>query len=422
MEQHPVPRNITGFQFHLIGDMTVKQFGYLLGGFIFGLIFVKIPLPNFIGWPIGVGCALTGIGFAFVPIQERPLDRWMVAFIKSITSPTQYLWRKTNEPPAILTAHLARIQPVKKLNALHMSQSEQSRRALRAYLSTLPRNAKQAVDTEESGKLFAALALFQTPPPKPRTPTMTRDELPPFVFTQPSPQATDAQPSIPFPKQKPPPQKAEAEATNEEVLAKKSEGVDSQIVELQRRLSEQTEGRERFKELEKQLTGLLAEKDRLSAELVKLRQQLAQKPKEDVVRPTSFVHDGKTEETVKIIKPDMASRMGFPNFPSIPNLISGIIKDRQNIFLPNILVTIKDTDDTPVRALKSNNLGQFGASTPLPKGVYTIEFDDPQKKYTFAIIEITLTGDLVTPLEILAKSQKELHREQLMREIFGKTQ
>ncbi|EKD47460.1 MAG: hypothetical protein ACD_66C00049G0001, partial [uncultured bacterium] len=28
MEQHPVPQNVTGFQFKLIGDITLKQFAY----------------------------------------------------------------------------------------------------------------------------------------------------------------------------------------------------------------------------------------------------------------------------------------------------------------------------------------------------------------------------------------------------------
>lgn len=93
MEQHPVPRNITGFQFRLIGDMTVRQFAYLLTGFVLGYLFIRL-LPSIFAWPLGIFFALAGIAFAFIPIQERPLDRWLAAFIKSITSPTQYLWHK----------------------------------------------------------------------------------------------------------------------------------------------------------------------------------------------------------------------------------------------------------------------------------------------------------------------------------------
>ncbi|KKR52786.1 MAG: hypothetical protein UT88_C0021G0001, partial [Candidatus Woesebacteria bacterium GW2011_GWD2_40_19] len=38
MEQHPIPQNISSYQFRLVGDMTLKQFFQLAGGFLVGLI------------------------------------------------------------------------------------------------------------------------------------------------------------------------------------------------------------------------------------------------------------------------------------------------------------------------------------------------------------------------------------------------
>ena len=97
MEQHPVPQNVTTFQFRLIGDMTLKQFGYLAGGAILGYISYKLPLPFFFTWPAAVAFALGGVGFAFVPVEERPMDVWFLSFVKSIYSPTQFLWQKTDQ-------------------------------------------------------------------------------------------------------------------------------------------------------------------------------------------------------------------------------------------------------------------------------------------------------------------------------------
>lgn len=95
MEQHAVPRNISGFQFHLIGDMTLRQFIYLIGGVLSAFIIYKLaPFPTFVKFAFAAALAFAGFAFAFLPIAERPLDRWLLAFIKSVFAPTQYLWQK----------------------------------------------------------------------------------------------------------------------------------------------------------------------------------------------------------------------------------------------------------------------------------------------------------------------------------------
>ena len=92
MEQHPIPQNVTGFQFKLIGDITLKQFGYVAGGLILAYLATKISfVPALLSYPLAAVCALLGIGLAFVPIEERPLDRWLVSFFKSVYAPTQYV-------------------------------------------------------------------------------------------------------------------------------------------------------------------------------------------------------------------------------------------------------------------------------------------------------------------------------------------
>src|SRR3989344_5295312 len=158
MEQHPVPRNISSFQFHLVGDMTLKQFGYLAGGVIIAYIVYKLPLPSIITLPIAFLIALTGVAFAFLPIQERPLDRWLIAFIKSIYSPTQFIWRKDNPPLALLTQDINK--PLTSLNAQHAANHQIASQKLNTYLSTLPPAFAKSVNQKEKAYLDKTLSLF----------------------------------------------------------------------------------------------------------------------------------------------------------------------------------------------------------------------------------------------------------------------
>lgn len=94
IEQHPIPQDVAGYKFRLIGDMTLKQFIWLAGGIILGLFIYQLPLPFFFKYPLAAIAVGLGAGIAFVPIEGRSMDKWLIAFIKSIYSPTQYVWKK----------------------------------------------------------------------------------------------------------------------------------------------------------------------------------------------------------------------------------------------------------------------------------------------------------------------------------------
>lgn len=93
--QHLLPQDISSYRFRLIGDMTIKQFASLGVCIVLAIIVYSFPLPFFFKYPLVFAFILLGIGMAFVPVQGRSLDVWLVAFIKSIYSPTQYTWKKT---------------------------------------------------------------------------------------------------------------------------------------------------------------------------------------------------------------------------------------------------------------------------------------------------------------------------------------
>lgn len=102
MEQHSIPRQMTSFEFKLIGFMTLKQFLYLVifapAGYIVFIIF-PIPLLNIL---LGLAVGFFGVALAFMPINERPLDVWIKNIWKRLNSPTQFTYHKHNQPITLL--------------------------------------------------------------------------------------------------------------------------------------------------------------------------------------------------------------------------------------------------------------------------------------------------------------------------------
>ncbi len=120
IEQHPIPQDVAGYRFRLIGEMTLIQFLWLAGGILVAFIFWSSPLPFFFKYPIAIIFASLGAGIAFVPIQGRPMDKWIIAFIKSIYSPTQYVWREVR-PDSLVSKQP---QPGTNLNPLSKTPAQ----------------------------------------------------------------------------------------------------------------------------------------------------------------------------------------------------------------------------------------------------------------------------------------------------------
>lgn len=159
MEQHPVPRQITSFEFKLIGFMTLKQFIYLV--VFFPLAFVvytifPIPLINILlaALVAGLGAAL-----AFLPVNERPLDVWIKNFIRRLTSPTQYVYQKQN-PPIYFLKNLFFVQ-----DPHHVLAHIESQEKLAAYM------AKNQVAKPSNVKKQTINELLANPPKTSEQPT-----------------------------------------------------------------------------------------------------------------------------------------------------------------------------------------------------------------------------------------------------------
>ena len=92
----------------------------------------------------------------------------------------------------------------------------------------------------------------------------------------------------------------------------------------------------------------------------------------------------------------------LPATPTQPNIISGLVTDDENNSIEGAIVEIQDAEGNPVRAMRTNGLGQFQTATPLPNGDYLVVTEkDP---YQFAIMKIVAKGQIIAPLKIIAKA------------------
>lgn len=132
MQQHAVPQQIASYEFRLVGDMTLKQFGWLAGGAMIGLLFYSLPIVPMVKWSLILTAGFTGFAFAFLPVEERPLSVWVLAFVQAVYAPTYFFWKKKSVIPSFFTYKLPAINnqlnPTPPVDATQLNQ----------YLQTLP--------------------------------------------------------------------------------------------------------------------------------------------------------------------------------------------------------------------------------------------------------------------------------------------
>jgi len=112
----------------------------------------------------------------------------------------------------------------------------------------------------------------------------------------------------------------------------------------------------------------------------------------------------KTQKPSVTVEAKTSPDLPIPVAPDQPNIIVGMILDRQGKIIENAIIEIREVvgdERNVVRATISNRLGQFQIANPLGNGTYEIEVE--KEDFEFDIIKITLTGEIVPPIEIRAK-------------------
>jgi len=136
MKQHPIPQDITGYKFHLIGAMTLKQFAELAVGAIIAFIVYQSNLIGIVKWPMFIMLIVLAIMIAFVPIEERPLDFWIFTYFKNLWKPTKFFWKKTPKIPEFFNYKPGQHQDLDIKPDVNYSPARKER--IQEYLKSIP--------------------------------------------------------------------------------------------------------------------------------------------------------------------------------------------------------------------------------------------------------------------------------------------
>lgn len=344
MEQHPIPQQISSYQFKLVGDMTLKQFFQVAGGVIVSLIFYSTPLHPIIKWPIILFSAGLGAAMAFLPFQERPLEKWIIAFFRSIYSPTLYTWRKTEKPPVFYTEE-----------------------AVVPAITTVPASNAQAPDKnitnlEEAEKSFLSKIgglwnVSNTPTSAQAQPAVTQTQQinTPVVPTTPF----VAQPAA----QNPTPEPVKAVATVPAPISVPQQ-VPTVITKSAPKL-------------------IIQESGPLNAPQAEITNIEGQKIEEKEITSNAV---------------EFSVDAAPPSPPIAINTIVGQVMDQDRKIVEGAILEIKDSSGRPVRALKSNKAGHFIIVTPLANGKYEVTTE--KEGFKFEPVSFEAKGEMIEPIAI----------------------
>lgn len=390
MENHPIPQDITGFQFKLIGNMTIRQFAYLASFVVVGWIVYTFPIFSFIKIPIALFFVGFGAALAFVPIGGRPMDVMIANFIRALFSPTQFVYEKSGG----------------SLYAKSNIKNKISKNTTEEPTATSKQAEKKKAEEKREMVYFSSLSNYQNTYQKPlASPIPQAPKAHFFDKTKVVGQVTSSQDSGKSLDKERGIEEREKELERELALAKKQEALQVDPALAQKAHQESMA-------LEEELRVTVGEKEKLEQQLIELNRKLDQQKK--TFFTASAPQAPQETKNVRVVPTGQGIRAGLPTSPDAPNVISGIVKDPRGNPLPNILVEVKDPSGNPVRAFKTNGVGQFASATALTNGVYTIEFEDPKEENRFDAIQFEARGEVILPIEIISVDK----REDLRRELF----
>lgn len=311
MYQHPIPQNVTSYQFRLVGDLTLKQFLEFLIGVGLAVLFYFSNLYSPLKAVLMGASVVFGIALAFIPIEERPLDQWVIAFFRAIYRPTQFVWHKQ---PVIPEYFLYQASATAQSVIEDSDTSTQRKQAgLFSYMQTLPvDDFYNTLDTQQTEQLKYISRLFSNDTP---LSTLSVSKPPEVAPTPPISQA---------------PSRLDQSEITQTIVPKTASP-----------------------------------------------QSLPSSSMANISSPTT------------------------PTTPKTANTLTGVVHTSTNNPLENVIIEILDQSDTPIRATKTNKLGQFFSSTPLRNGVYSVSIE--ADGFHPSLLTLQARGDIIEPLYIELK-------------------
>ena len=370
MIEHPVPQNVTAYQFHLVGDMTLKQFLELAGGIVLAWFIWTLQIPAFIRWPFIGLSALAGFALAFIPLEERPLDQWVIAFFKAVYLPTLFNWKKSRRAD-FLDFTPRKSSDAKPMNTVVKAPSAGLTTLLEAYnLQSRQDEKPDALEKDWFNRLNLIPSLFEEVkiPPKLAAETTFPKKLPPTSFDL-HPSSFGLHPSL-HPLL--PPDNPDAILRGEITLSPRIPKIPPTPV-------------------------ISAAKPEIQTPVVSAQSAITL-PTLQTAKPSSFG-----------LRPSALSpAAAMPSPPDHPNILAGMVIDSSGQIIPAAIIEIRDQSGLPVRAIRTNGLGQFTIATPLSSGVYELETE--KSGLSFDILKLEVKNQIIAPIEIRARLNEQTNK------------
>lgn len=366
MREHPLPQDVTGYQFHIVGNMTLKQFVEIGAGCVAGFFIYTTNLLPFIKWPlIGVAVSI-GAFAAFIPFEERPFDHWIITFFRVIYKPTKFFWKRK---PKIPDFFLYEAKDLPQL-PVEVDLSPARRQRIRDFITSINQNAYSDPYEEYVEKRASEILTSFSFITAKQTQIVKRNQKPSLTV-----RVRDLKP-----------EEKEIDGANNPIntgknmakkaLATSQVAADISIPEMGM-VGVQGSSTEDTTEENIALTGAQS-----SAAFV-----------ESTVPATRLTAN--VDQTV------FNAQLPFPSTPTQPNKPVGMVLGPNNELLAGAIIEITTADGVVVRAVKSNSLGQFFVTTPLQDGSYVVRAE--KDGFNFGQQQLILTNKILEPIEIRAQ-------------------
>lgn len=394
MKEHAIPQDITGYKFHIVGNMTLKQFAEIALGFVVAFFIYKTNLIAPVKWTLAILSASFGAALAFLPIEERPLDHWFITFFTILYKPTKFYWKKHSKVPE---AFLYTSSQATKNQINEVDLSPQRRERITEYLQSV-KTTTNTDEFEETTRLRSTqlLSIFD-------------DRTLQVDFTK-------AEKLLKKPKLKVAVRSlVEIEEKQEKSSSPENNIVEDKVVPVFQDYQAVIDATptKTYKVTPKNIISTdqvatqiaIPEAEEIKVEDVYQNEQrkigadvsdINQKNQEEQMAFTNDETIAKDQVTASSVLQN--KDLPFPIKPTKPNKLVGMILSQDSDLINQATISLKDAQGTPVTAVKSNALGQFFVTSQLPNGTYTIEIT--KEDLSFNPVQLTLSGKVVDPLEI----------------------
>lgn len=395
MKEHAIPQDITGYKFHIVGNMTLKQFAEVAIGFVIAFFLYKTNLYAPVKWALVVLSASLGGALAFVPIEERPLDHWFITFFTILYKPTKFYWKRKPKIPDAFTYKndLSLKKEEKKIDL-----SPQRRERISEYLQSV--KTVQDIDpydlhySQRSKQLLSifddhSLKINSTRSEKLRQKPNLKVQVRPLIGVDEEENQNEQVEEInqvekvkqsssitPKPFLKEEEQNKKYDPITKKVLSIGETALNVAVPEIQ-----QTRVEENYKK----------EQEKAKQDNLNIKQGKGQTDTTYLRTDNQTISEDLTSATVNKDLP-------FPTKPSIPNKLVGMTLTQNNDLIDDATLTLKDQTGKTITAVRSNALGQFFITSSLANGTY--EIDIKKSGFSFSPLTISLEGKIVEPLEI----------------------